>query len=246
VRDVIATVALLFTDIEGSTRLWERDAAAMAPALARHDELLRGVIEGNGGRVFKTVGDAFCAAFAAPRDAVAAARAGQAALAAEPWPDATRLRVRMAIHVGECEQRDDDYFGPPVNRVARLLATGHGSQVLLSGIVAELVGGHAELRDLGEHRLKDLGRPERVFQLLAPGLEDRFPPLRLLGDPRLRHNLPEQPSTLVGREREIADVVELLRRSRLVTLTGGAGPARRGSRSRSPPSCSTARATACG
>ena len=111
VRRVVATVALLFTDIEGSTRLWERDAAAMAPALARHDELLRGVIEEHGGRVFKTVGDAFCAAFAGPRDAVAAARAGQAALAAEPWPDAARLRVRMAVHLGECEQRDGDYFG---------------------------------------------------------------------------------------------------------------------------------------
>ena len=127
------TVTLLFSDIEGSTRLWERSPDAMAHALRRHDELMRSAIEGSGGYVFKTVGDAFCAAFPTAKEAVQAARGAQRALDAEPWPEETVLRVRMALHTGECEERDGDYFGPAVNRVARLEAVAHGGQVVSPG-----------------------------------------------------------------------------------------------------------------
>jgi predicted ATPase/class 3 adenylate cyclase len=221
------TVAFLFTDIEESTKRWERDRPGMAVALARHDALLRGAIESHGGAVFKTVGDAFCAAFAGTRDAVAAALAAQRAFAAEPWGEAGPLRVRMALHAGRAEERDGDYFGPPLNRVARLLSGGHGAQVLLSLAAAELARDElpegAGLRDLGEHRLKDLGRPERVFQLLHLDLPADFPPLRTLD--RLAHNLPVQPTPFLGREGEVTRLGELLQREdvRLVTLTGPGG-----------------------
>jgi len=133
------TVTLLFTDIEGSTRLWEQHPGAMAVALERHDSLMRSAIEGAGGYVFKTVGDAFCAAFASAKEAVDAAGAAQRALHAEAWPVEATLRVRMALHTGECEERDADYFGPAVNRVARLEATAHGGQVVVSQATAVLV-----------------------------------------------------------------------------------------------------------
>ena len=221
------TVTFLFTDIEGSTRLWERSPGAMAGALARHDRLLRTVIEEHGGVVFKIVGDSVCAAFAAAPAAVAAALDAQRALTAEPWGEIGPLRARMAAHAGAVEARDGDYVGPPLNRVARLLAAGHGGQVLLSGAVQELardaLPDGAELRDLGERRLKDLARPERVFQLLHPALPGQFPPLRTL-DAR-PHNLPTQPTPLIGREREVAAVRECLLRdgARLLTLTGPGG-----------------------
>src|SRR4051794_38835517 len=125
-------VTLLFTDIEGSTRRWEASPTAMAIALARHDGVLRRAIESHGGAVFKTIGDAFCSAFAGPGDALGAAREAQQELAREAWGEAGPIRVRMALHTGTPEHRDADYFGPPVNRVARLLATGYGEQVLLS------------------------------------------------------------------------------------------------------------------
>jgi class 3 adenylate cyclase len=176
------TVTLLFTDIEGSTRLWEADQEAMRRALARHDSVAREHVEAAGGQVFKTVGDAFCAVFAEAPDAVASAVAAQRALGAEPWPQSTLIRVRMALHSGGCVERDGDYFGPVVNRVARLLAVAHGGQILCSGATYELAAdrlGHGvSVRDLGVHRLKDLGRPERVFQLSAPGLAEVFGPLR--------------------------------------------------------------------
>ena len=221
------TVAFLFTDIEGSTRLWERDPEAMQAALARHDEILRGVIETNAGYVFKTVGDTFCAAFGTATDALEAALASQRALYSEPWEDGCTIRVRMALHTGAVEERGGDYFGPPVNRVARLLSTGHGGQTLLSLAAQELVRDGlpkgAELRDLGERRLKDLFRPEHVFQLTTPDLPSSFPPLKTL-DARL-NNLPAQPTPLVGGEKEIGEITGLLRREevRLLTLVGPGG-----------------------
>ncbi len=220
-----SVVTFLFTDIEGSTRMWEREPDAMEVALARHDALLRRAIEGGGGVVFKTVGDAFCASFAAVSDCVRAATSAQLALQEEPWPPLVTIRARMAIHTGECTRRDDDFFGPTVNRVARLLAIGHGGQVLVSDTARLALGEHVPsgvwLRDLGEHRLKDLGRPEQVFRLCADGLEDVGRPLRSVERPR--HNLPAQLTSFVGRERAAREVQSLLEQERLVTLTGAGG-----------------------
>ena len=219
------TVTFLFTDIEGSTRMWERAPGTMAGALARHDAVLRACIDSHDGHVFKTVGDAFCAAFHTAMNALAAACDAQRALAAERWPDDATIRVRMALHTGAAEVRDDDYFGQPLNRVARLLSAGHGGQVLLSLATQELVRdslpGGVALRDMGERRLKDLIRPERVYQVVAAALPADFPPLKTL-DARA-HNLPVQPTSFVGRDRELADIEVLLRHSRLVTLTGSGG-----------------------
>jgi TolB-like protein/class 3 adenylate cyclase/Tfp pilus assembly protein PilF len=176
------TVTLLFTDIEGSTQLWEAHAAAMRTALARHDALLRHCIGDHAGHVFKTGGDAFCAAFHTAADAVAAALDAQRALHREPWPEAAKLRVRMALHSGAVELRDGDYFGAPLNRVARLLAAGHGGQTLLSESTHDLCRDHlpplASVKALGAHGLKDLGRPEAVFQLCHPDMQQSFAPLK--------------------------------------------------------------------
>ena len=177
-------LTFLFTDIEGSTRRWESSPDLMQVALARHDGLLRGAIVENGGYVFKTVGDAFCAAFVTASDGVAAALAAQRALRAEPWErigdEIGEIRVRMALNTGAAELRDGDYFGQPLSRVARLLSTGYGGQVLLSLPTAELardaLDDGANLRDLGEHRSKELARPEHVFQLVHPDLQAEFPP----------------------------------------------------------------------
>jgi predicted ATPase/class 3 adenylate cyclase len=221
------TLTFLFTDIEGSTRLWEHDAPAMQAALARHDELLKLAIEERGGYVFKTVGDAFCAVFPTASDALEAALEIQRRLLSSEWEQSEPLRVRMALHTGAAEERDGDYFGPPVNRVARLLSAAHGGQVLLSLPTQELVRDQllvgTTLRDLGEHRLKDLFRPERVFQLLAPELPSEFPPLRTLE--AYRNNLPLQPTPLIGREKEVSEVCDLLggEETHLLTLTGPGG-----------------------
>lgn len=221
------TVTLLFTDIEGSTRLWEDEPDAMAAALRRHDTIIRTAIEDPGGFVFKTVGDAFCAAFATPRAALSATVAAQRQLSAESWPTGRPIRVRMALHTGVCEERDNDYFGPAVNRAARLEAIAHGGQVVLSGTTADLLSGllpdGVRLRDLGPHRLKDLGRPEQVFQLEAPALPSGFPPLVSLDNPELPNNLPGLLSAFVGRERELNEIGKLLAEARLVTLTGSGG-----------------------
>ena len=223
----MGTVTFLFTDIEGSTKWWERDAATMQVALARHDEILRSAIEAHGGYVFKTLGDAFCAGFPAAPDALDAALVAQRALSDEPWDEGLAIKAKMALHTGTVEERDGDYFGPPVNRVARLLAIANGGQVLLSTSTQELVRdelpSESGLRDLGEHRLKDLFRPERIFQLSAPGLPSEFPPLRTLES--RPNNLPMQPTPLVGRERETAEVADRVKieEARLLTLTGPGG-----------------------
>jgi class 3 adenylate cyclase len=221
------TLTFLFTDIEGSTRLWEQDAQAMQSGLVRHDEILRDAIGECGGYVFKTVGDAFCCAFRTAPEALETALAAQRALLEEEWGEIGALRVRMALHTGATQERDGDYFGPPVNRVARLLSAAHGGQVLLSAATHEMVRdqlpARMSLAELGEHRLKDLFRPERVFQLVAPDLPSEFPPLRTLET--YRNNLPLQPTPLIGREKEVAEVCDLLRgdETRLLTLTGPGG-----------------------
>ena len=221
------TVTFLFTDVEGSTRLWERYPEAMRTTMARHDELLREVMDSGGGYVFKTVGDAFCVAFSSASHALEAALGAQRALLSEAHEETGPLRVRMALHTGSADEREGDYFGPPVNRVARLLSAGHGGQVLLSHAAQELARDDlpqgASLRDLGERRLKDLFRPERVFQLISPELPTSFPPLKTL-DARM-NNLPAQPTPLVGRERELGEMRDLVRAEgvRLLTLTGPGG-----------------------
>lgn len=180
------TVTFLFTDIEGSTKLWENHPLQMRDALRRHDEILRDTVREYGGHVFKMVGDACCAAFIYPREALGAALGAQRLLFAERWPEPIALRVRAALHAGTAEeQRDDDYFGPSLNRVARLLGVGYGGQVLLSSTIHNLVRDHpelvdrgAQLLDLGEHRLKDLTHPEHIYQLAVPDLPATFPPLR--------------------------------------------------------------------
>ena len=223
------TIAFLFTDIEGSTRLWERDPAAMRAAVARHDALLASAIEDNHGSLYKHVGDAVQAAFFTPANALAAAVAAQRALTDEPWSGTGPLRVRMALHVGEAapDARGDYHQVACLNRLARLLAAGSGGQILLTEAVRHQVDGllpnGATLIDLGKHRLRDLLEPEHVSQVVIPGLPDHFPPLKSLE----RHptNLPIQPNPLVGREAELVALSDLLLRedTRLVTLTGVGG-----------------------
>ncbi|HZY96486.1 MAG TPA: adenylate/guanylate cyclase domain-containing protein [Candidatus Cybelea sp.] len=224
------TVTFLFTDIEGSTERWERDRNAMAAALRRHDVLMRSTIAARGGYVFKTIGDAFCAAFGTAANAIAAALAAQRALMDEDFSAVDGVFVRMALHTGTADERDSDYFGPAVNRVARLLAVGHGGQILVSGITADLLQGEmpaeCSLYDLGSHRLKDLARPEHFYQLIASGLRQNFPALRSLDE--LPNNLPLQLTSFVGREQDVSAIKQLLLHNRLVTLvgTGGAGKTR--------------------
>jgi len=216
----------LFTDIEGSTTLWERFPERMPGALERHDSILRSIIESHNGCVFKTVGDSFCAVFPAVQDAIAAAAAAQHRIGAEAWDEIGEpIRVRIAIHTGPAEARDGDYFGPTMNRVSRILSSAHGGQIVLSkaavDLVAERLPSTSTLLDLGEHRLKDLVRPERIFQYCEPGLREEFPLLRSLS--AFAHNLPEQLTSFIGREKELAEIKHLMSRTRLLTLTGSGG-----------------------
>src|SRR4051812_1207354 len=223
------TVTFLFTDIEGSTALWEQDQAAMRPAVNRHFELLDAAIGAHDGYRFQVIGDAVQAAFAAAPDALAAAVAAQQAIAAEPWSLPAPIQVRMALHVGEAtpDSAGDYHQVPALNRLSRLLAVAHGGQIVLSDAARALVGDalppSVALHDLGEYRLRDLLEPERIWQVLAPGLESSFPPPRTLE--RHETNLPMQLTTLVGREAEIAHVSAMIERdgARLVTLTGPGG-----------------------
>lgn len=221
------TVTFLFTDIEGSTRLWEQHPEAMRLALARHDGLMRSAIQAHDGHIFKTIGDAFCAAFYTAPQALAAALDAQLALSSEPWPNDVSIRVRMALHTGTAEGRDNDYFGQPLNRVARLLSAGHGGQVLLSRATQELtrdiLPSGANLLSLGEHRLRDLNRAETVFQLQHPDLPSQLPALKSLDNPQLPNNLPRQLTSFIGREKEIAEIKNLLAKTSLLTLTGAGG-----------------------
>jgi len=224
------TVTFLFSDVEGSTERWERHRTAMKRAVARHEEIVSEAIGAHGGRVFKTVGDAFCAAFHTVPDAIAAALAAQHAMSKEDFSAVDGLKVRMALHTGLADERNGDYFGPTVNRVARLLSIGHGGQVLVSGAASDLAQGEmpsrATLRDLGAHRLKDLAHPEQVYQLLSPELPADFPPLRSLES--LPNNLPLQVTLFLGREKDVTDIERRLAKTRLLTLvgTGGVGKTR--------------------
>jgi len=195
-------VTFLFTDIEGSTRLWERYPEAMPAALERHDSIMSKSIGDHAGVVFRTVGDAFCAAFSAALPAVCAALEAQRALHAGPWGAIGAMRVRMALHSSQVDLRDDGYVGPPLNRVARLLAAGHGGQTLLSLATTELVRDYlpdgVTLRDLGEHQLRDLSQPEHIFQLVGDGMLRDFPPLKTLTNQTeahisRQHKLPGMP-----------------------------------------------------
>jgi predicted ATPase len=204
-------VTFLFTDVEGSTRRWEADADAMRAALAAHDAVLRAAIEAHGGFMFKHTGDGVCAAFASPRSAVDAAVAAQRAL---------ELPVRMGLATGEAELRGADYFGAVLNRAARVMAAGHGGQILLDGLTAGLLGG-VGLVDLGPRRLRDLAQPVQVFQVVSSGLRTEFPPLKTV-DPT-PGNLRSPSTSFVGRESALDEVEAVLRAHQLVTLTGPGG-----------------------
>jgi predicted ATPase/class 3 adenylate cyclase len=220
-------VTFLLTDIAGSTRLWEADQHAMALALARHDELIADAVARYGGQLLKTrgEGDSTFSVFASVSHAAAAAIHIQRAIDADSIGGDLALRVRASMHTGEAELRDDDYFGPAVNRAARLRAIAHGGQVLCSQASARLLEDRlpegASLRGLGSHRLQDLARPEAVYQLCHTALEIDFPPLQSLES--LPNNLPVQLTSFIGREQEIVELTEILTDNRLVTLTGAAG-----------------------
>ncbi len=220
------TVTFLFTNIEGSTGLLQRlDDRCYGEVLAEHQRLLRAAFQEEGGQEMDTHGDAFFVAFPRASNAVAAAVAAQLAITAHPWPEGAPMRVCMGLHTGEATIADSRYVGLNVHRAARICAAGWGGQVLLSrathdAVTHDLPPG-TSLRDLGEHRLKDLQRPEEIFQLLHPDLPTDFPPLRSLGV--LSNNLPHQVTSFIGREREMAEVKRLLAATRILTLTGPGG-----------------------
>ena len=228
------TVTFLFTDIEGSTALWEQRAADMRPALGHHDALLRQAIELSAGRIIKTTGDGVVAVFHAAKDALTACLSAQRALqqgldtessSAEPatQPQPLALKVRMGLHTGVAELRDGDYFGTPLNRAARIMSVAHGEQILLSAACAELVRGDlpegVTLREMGEHSLKGLLHPERLVQVVVPGLRADFPPL----SSQTGHNLPAERDAFVGRQASLDDLRQRFAAGRLVSLLGIGG-----------------------
>ncbi len=224
------TVTFLFTDVEGSTRLWEEEPERMSPAMACHDSLARSAVESNHGMIVKMVGDGAHAAFEDPVDGVRAALQLQRALADPEATKGVAVRVRCGLHVGDVERRDNDFFGSVVNRAARIMSAAHGGQVLMSEAVASLVRdrlpAEVALLDLGRVRLRDLASPERIFQLLHPELRPEFPALRSLE--ATPNNLPQQLASFIGRVHELSGVKAVLRNTRLLTLlgTGGLGKTR--------------------
>ncbi|HLY88723.1 MAG TPA: winged helix-turn-helix domain-containing protein [Acetobacteraceae bacterium] len=218
-------VAFLFTDIEGSTRRWASNHAAMMDAVAVHDRMLAECVGAHAGTVFKTVGDAVCAAFADTVAAIAAAVQAQRALQAADWSEVDGLRVRMAVHTGVVDLIGNDYFGLQMSKVARILSLAHGGQVIISGAAHDLASDglpeEFSLVDLGCHQLKDLPDEERIFQVVAPGLGSTFPPLRSISSKP--NNLPAQLTALIGRTEETAKVKRALLMSRLGTITGTGG-----------------------
>jgi len=221
------TLTFVFTDLESSTRLWEQFPDAMRAAVERHDAILSDAVERSAGRVVKALGDGLMAVFSSAPDGVRACLEAQRMLHGETWEETGPLRVRIGLHAGEAQPRAGDYYGPPVNRAARIMAAGHGGQVLLSALVAELAAERlpdgAGLRDLGDHRLKDLSQPERIFQLVHPALAGEFPPLSTLS--RRPNNLPTQTSEFLGREAQLSAIRDLVDTAgvRLLTLTGPGG-----------------------
>ncbi len=225
------TVTFLFTDIEGSTRLWQQHPDGMDAALKRHHALLNTSIAGHGGYVFQIIGDAFCAAFTTANDGLEAALQAQHLLSTEKWDTTDPIRVRMALHTGKAEIQPGAFTsgeyasGLTLSRTSRLLSAGHGGQILLSLATSELVRDHLPaditLHDLGARRLKDLVRPEHIFQVVAPGLPSDFAPLKTLDVHP--HNLPVQLTSFIGREKEMAEIKLLLTTTHLLTLTGIGG-----------------------
>jgi predicted ATPase/class 3 adenylate cyclase len=226
----VGTVTFLYTDIEGSSRLWEQQPEAMRSGLRRHDNILRQAIEDQGGQIFRTVGDAFCAAFPTAAQGLAAALQVQQALVAQDWQAdgiglASPLHVRICLHSGAAEVQNGDYVGGSLNRIGRLLPVCYGGQILLTQATEQLgrenLPAAARLLDLGQHRFRDLVHPERVFQLVAPGLPEHFPSLKTLDS--TPNNLPLQLTSFIGREGEIVECTNLLSMRRLLTLTGPGG-----------------------
>jgi predicted ATPase/class 3 adenylate cyclase len=226
VRDDLptGTITFLFTDIEGSTRLLQALGSGYRDVIERHDGLVRAALSAHRGVEVGTEGDSFFAVFRSAEDAVAAAADAQRAMAAEPWRREHDVRVRMGLHTGEGRLGGDNYVGLDVHRAARIAAAGHGGQVVLSSTTRALVEGSMppdmSLRDLGVHHLKDLEHPEHLSQLVLPGIQQEFPPLRTLETPS---NLPTELSSFVGRERELDEIVALVKETRLVTLIGPGG-----------------------
>jgi len=219
-------LTFLFTDLANSTHLWEQFPEAMRPAMARHDALLKQVVENHHGRIVKTTGDGLHAVFESPLDGVNAALAGQQALTSATWPtEIGPFNVRMGLHTGESQERDGDYYGPEVNLAARVMGLAHGGQVLLSASTAALgkktLPPGCTLADLGEHRLKGIAAPEHLFQLCHPDLVAEFPPLQSLAT--FKHNLHRSLTTFIGREKELAEVKRLLQATQLLTLLGPGG-----------------------
>ncbi|MEM9466641.1 MAG: adenylate/guanylate cyclase domain-containing protein [Actinomycetota bacterium] len=213
-------VTFVFTDVEGSTRLWDTVPEDMQVALARHDALVADAVQAHEGHVFSTGGDGYGISFHTTQQAVDAVARIQSALAAEPWPERAEIRIRIGVHVGLSEERNGDYFGTAVNRAARLMSAGHGGQTLLSSAAIEAVPG-TDAIDLGIHRLKDLSAPEHIFQLVVPDLPGSFAPLRTLDETKT--SLPVRPVNLVGREGDLLQLGDLLRTHSLVTLCGPGG-----------------------
>jgi len=228
------TVTFLFTDIEGSTTLWEHAPTTMRGLLAWHDGILRSAIESSGGHVVKTTGDGVYAVFGTAKDAIAACVQAQrhlqeaalcpASTTAQMPEPPIRLKVRMGLHSGAAEFRDGDYFGAPLNRAARIMSVAHGEQVLLSSTTMELLRGElpdgTSLREMGEHRLKGLPNPERLFQLAASGLRTEFPPLVS----QAAHTLPAERDAFVGRTDALAELAKRFGRdARLVSILGVGG-----------------------
>ncbi len=228
------TLTFLFTDIEGSTAMLRRLGETYAQVLTSHHRLIRAALAAHGGKEIDTQGDAFFAVFSSPGVCVAAAIEMQRAFISYSWPAGEGVRVRMGVHSGEASETAVGLVGLDVHRGARIAAVAHGGQIVLSATTAALLRDSmpvgASLKDLGLHRLKDLGRPEQLFQLEAGGLPAAFPPLRSLDNPKLLNNLPAQVSSFIGRDAEVAEVRRLITTSRLVTLTGpgGAGKTRLG------------------
>jgi len=214
-------VTFLFTDIEGSTRLWQVAGADMPGALARHDVMLRNAIARHGGFVFATGGDGFAVAFSTASAAIATAIEAQDVLSREVWPTGCELRVRMGLHTGEAEERGGDFFGPVVNTCARLMATAHGGQIVCTSVVVDAAGRHDDLIDLGEHRLRDVESALRVWQICWPDAPAHFPPLRSIENART--NLPHEVSVFVGRHDDAAELSDAVRDARLTTVVGVGG-----------------------
>lgn len=221
------TVTFLFTDVVGSTKLWQEYPDAMPAVIAQHDDMLGGTVDDHGGIVFRTAGDAVYAAFRRPVDALRAAVSGQRSILSADWGPVGSLHVRMALHTGQADVREGIYVGHTLNRVARILSAVHGDQIVVSEAVQELVRDHVldgiELQDLGEFRLKDLVAPEHLWQAVAPDLPREFPPLVARGSRPA--GIPVEPTRFIGRDREVAALADLVRQDdmRLVTLTGPGG-----------------------